>query len=591
MSDGANVIDEFVVAFGLDPANFNAGQKDVINKLKKLKQEATKNAKDLEEEGKKGAEYFASMKREALGLFATLVGANGIKNFTANTTASFAAMGRSAQMMGMNVSQLAAFQNMIVRNGGSAASARAELEGLAKQMTEWKLTGNTANRGYFSFFGADPNDDPIKVLEKFSKWAATVDPKVANMVGSAIGLDPETINQLIKGQAAFNAELAKSRKLGVPTDAEVKKSQELQRAWFELKQAVTGDAQVLLEDMTPALVTILNAVAKGIETFPHLTEAVIALGVALTGLSTIKTATGLLGWLLGLGGKAGAAKAVATAAETSVAEGAGGAAGVGAGIDGLVAGGAAAGGGAAAAGGGLGVAGTAAAVAAPVAAFLGGIGAFGKAGEKDEADKLVQAQALAMIKSREGFKANAYWDRNAFRVGYGSDTVTDAKTGMVSKVTARTAGVTRDMADADLSRRITKEFMPRAKSQAGDAWDKLDPRTRAALVDMAYNYGSLPKDVAAATKTGNRDQIAAAILAHKGDNQGINASRRLQEANAVRGAGVAAAKQAQGPTTVTVQVGDVTVNTQATDAQGIARDTAGAVKDEFASQMNTGLSY
>jgi hypothetical protein len=117
MTDTPNVIDEFVVAFGLDPAKFDQGQKDVLNKLKKLKQEAAQNAKGLEQEGKRGAEYFASMKREALGLFATLVGANGLKNFTANTTANFAAMGRSAQMMRMSVSDLSAFQNVIVRNG------------------------------------------------------------------------------------------------------------------------------------------------------------------------------------------------------------------------------------------------------------------------------------------------------------------------------------------------------------------------------------------------------------------------------------------------------------------------------------------
>jgi hypothetical protein len=44
-------------------------------------------------------------------------------------------------------------------------------------MTEWKLLGTTGNRGYFSMFGADPSDDPLKVLEKFSKWAQTVRPK------------------------------------------------------------------------------------------------------------------------------------------------------------------------------------------------------------------------------------------------------------------------------------------------------------------------------------------------------------------------------------------------------------------------------
>jgi GH24 family phage-related lysozyme (muramidase) len=366
-------------------------------------------------------------------------------------------------------------------------------------------------------------------------------PEVANVVGSAIGLDPETINQAIKGQKAFNDEMAHSRKLGVPTDEEVKKSQELQRAWFELKQAVTGDAQALLEDATPALVTILNAVAQGIEKFPKLTEAVVALAAAFVTLKSVTTGLGALRFLLGLGG-AGAAAA-----------GGGAAAAGGAGLASTVAGTAGTGVGAGA------IAAGAAGVAAPVAAFLFGVGAFGKAGEADEGDKLAASRALGLIKSREGFRSKAYLDSdNRYRVGYGSDKVTDDRTGMVSDVTQRTSGVTRAMADADLSRRINTEFLPRVRKQVGAAWEKLDAATKAALLDVAYNHGSLWKDVAAAAQTGNRDQIAAAILNHQGANGGVNDGRRLQEANMVRGAQAQAAQaQRAAPGNTTVYVGDV----------------------------------
>lgn len=584
MADGANIIDEFVVAFGLDPESFDKGQKKVLDDLKKLKQQAGQNAKDLEQEGKRGAEYFAQMKKEALGLFATLVGANGIKNFAANTTNDFAAMGRAAERMGMSASKIAQFQNVIVRNGGSAASARAELEALQRQMTEWKLTGNTGNRGFFSMFGADPSDDPIKIMEKFAKWAQTVNPQTANVVGSAIGLDPETIDQLIKGQKAFSAEMERSRKLGVPTDDQIKKAQELQKAWFNLKQAVTGDAQALLEDLSPALVTILNAVAKGIEQFPQLTQAVIALGAAMVTLKGLKMGANLLGLLsgcgcggMGAGGKAGKAAAEAGEAAVATEEAAAGAGAAGG----------AAGAAETAAAGGMTVGGMAAgAVGGGILLSLIPTGA-----NKGEADALARSQALDLIKKREGFRSRAYVDSDGrYRVGYGSDTVTDANSGLVSQTSAKSQ-VTRADADADLSRRVA-EFAKKARSQVGGAaWDKLDPKTKAALIDVAYNHGSLWKDVASAVQTGNRDQIASAIMSHQNANGGINRGRRLEEANMVRAAARAAQGPAAGSSTTTVTVGQVNVHTQATDAQGIARDASKALHQELASQMNTGLSY
>src|ERR1700741_275561 len=141
----ATVIDEFVVALGLDPSNFNAGQKKTLEDFKKTKDKAKETAKDIEESGKQAAQFYSKIKTEALGLFAVIAGAGGIEKFAAATVTSFSAMGRASKAMGLSVSDLAPFQNMIVRNGGSAEAARASLQGLAQQMEEWKVTGNTAN--------------------------------------------------------------------------------------------------------------------------------------------------------------------------------------------------------------------------------------------------------------------------------------------------------------------------------------------------------------------------------------------------------------------------------------------------------------
>lgn len=214
--------------------------------------------------------------------------------------------------------------------------------------------------------------------------------------------------------------------------------------------------------------------------------------------------------------------------------------------------------------------------------------------------------ALKTIRKFESYRAGAYYDVNAYRAGYGSDTITDPRTGRVSKVEARSR-VTKEQAEADLRRRVTQEFTPKVQKAVGPAWNGLDASTKAALVSTAYNYGSLPNSVAAAARTGNRQAIADAIAARGADNNGVNAGRRAQEAAMVRGAVVAPRPAVPAPAQVaannvrpttandnrstTVTISNLNIQTQATDATGIARTIVPAVKREadLATQANTGL--
>jgi len=144
--------------------------------------------------------------------------------------------------------------------------------------------------------------------------------------------------------------------------------------------------------------------------------------------------------------------------------------------------------------------------------------------------------AKNLLKKKEGFSNTPYWDVNALRAGYGSDTYTD-KDGKVHKVTS-SSRVSLEDAERDLERR-TREFMSGARRDVGEKeWDRLHPRAQAALTSMAYNYGSIGKggaNVAGLARSGNLENLAKDIetrlAAH---DKGINASRRKQEAELIR---------------------------------------------------------
>ncbi|OOF59717.1 integrating conjugative element protein [Rodentibacter myodis] len=146
-------------------------------------------------------------------------------------------------------------------------------------------------------------------------------------------------------------------------------------------------------------------------------------------------------------------------------------------------------------------------------------------------------QATGLLKNFEGYRDKAYWDVNAHRVGYGSDTITKAD-GTVVKVTP---GMRIDRADAerDLARR-TQEFANTAKRNvSAEVWDKLTPNAQAALTSYAYNYGHVTQDVAEAAKrsvqSGNMNDLANAVRNRQSNNNGVNARRRNQEADYILG--------------------------------------------------------
>ena len=139
-------------------------------------------------------------------------------------------------------------------------------------------------------------------------------------------------------------------------------------------------------------------------------------------------------------------------------------------------------------------------------------------------------QSLNMIKQHEGFKSSTYWDVNAHRLGYGSDTITNLD-GSVRRV-KKGDTVTREQAELDLSRR-TQEFMNSAANTIGkDYFNRLPSTAQASLTSLTYNYGSLDKlpSVVKAARSGNLMELSRAIENLGSHNKGVNRKRRFQEA-------------------------------------------------------------
>lgn len=145
---------------------------------------------------------------------------------------------------------------------------------------------------------------------------------------------------------------------------------------------------------------------------------------------------------------------------------------------------------------------------------------------------IASGDARDLIRDKEGFRAKPYWDVDAWRIGYGSDTITTGD-GRVKRV-AQGDVVTQADAERDLLRR-SRQFEQVAAGQVStDAWARLPGAARSALISVAYNYGELPGSVVRAVRSGDLNAIADSVAGLQGHNGGINRQRRLQEAQIIR---------------------------------------------------------
>lgn len=157
-----------------------------------------------------------------------------------------------------------------------------------------------------------------------------------------------------------------------------------------------------------------------------------------------------------------------------------------------------------------------------------------------------RAAARDLIIAKESFRTEAYPDwsykngqryNSGWRAGYGSDTYVDAS-GKTHRVQQGTV-ITREDADRDILKRIDAIFETIVSQIGQNNFDLLTDQQQGALASLLYNYGRGEfnpngdlSGVLAALKNGVPEAVAAEIAKLGTHNNGINKTRRMEEASA-----------------------------------------------------------
>jgi hypothetical protein len=316
----ATVVDALVVTLGLDASHFKRESGTINVYLKDTRDNAERTARELDARGVQASQFFSRIKNEALGLVGVLVGARGLKDFISGTTNDLASLGRAAQNMGMGIADLAAFRNMIERNGGSADEAAGAFQRMADQVERFNTFGEGSPDfiGAKNVIGSGRGDTPMETFLKFSKFAEehAKEPLRVRMIGQMLGFDQSSINAAMLGVDRVIRELAEAKRRGLPTEQMSQQAKELQHDWHALSEAARHLGDVVFTYVEPSLHKMLNWAEDMIVNDPKTTEAIAGITSGLIALGAVRIAANVIG----LGGLYTAISAIAVLTGAIVAD-------------------------------------------------------------------------------------------------------------------------------------------------------------------------------------------------------------------------------------------------------------------------------
>jgi hypothetical protein len=269
------------VTLGLDPTQFVKGSQDADIAFTKVRDQALKTGKQIEESTKKTAEAFGAVTRGAGMFLAALLGARGLVEFTEKVTQANASLGRLSKNLNVSPQLLGAWGTAAERLGGSADATKQSFLGLNDKIGALKTQGQALPLAFYQIqtWGGKQVDLNHGIGQSFSDLAAdlqhiaqTMGTDKASFLGRQLGLDDATVNLMIANGAKITDVVKDLSKLQ-PSDADIQRSQQLAAAWFSLAQSGEKFGNTLVASITPALTEAANATSSLLNSIRQKAEA------------------------------------------------------------------------------------------------------------------------------------------------------------------------------------------------------------------------------------------------------------------------------------------------------------------------------
>lgn len=296
------IIDALIVELGLDSSQLLAKAPVSVAALKKLEAEAEKtekSTKKIDKASKETTRSIDNLSRTVASFLAIIGGTVAIKNFISDFIDSNAALDRLSKNLGLSVGTISAWSNATEKLGGSAQGLQGTLDMMSKSQTQLALTGESSLIPYMSALGvslADVNGKarPVTdILLDLSDRFSHMDRTAANNLGRMMGIDQGTMNLLLQGRKELELEIARQKEQTAVTKEQAAQAQKFQTQIAGIKQQFQALGRTLLMEATPyieKLFNLLESFAEWAQTHQQFIAdflKVLAVGLAAIALVTM----------------------------------------------------------------------------------------------------------------------------------------------------------------------------------------------------------------------------------------------------------------------------------------------------------------
>lgn len=255
---GQTVVDALVVTLGLDAKAFTQGQKQAAAAFKVTQVNAQKTAANIEASGKQAAQFFAKLRNEALTFFAVFTAGTGIKDFISGTITGAAGLGRMAANLDMSTRELGAWQKAAERAGGTAEGITAQLKESQSEAAKYAMGIQPANIAAFAKYGGDQaayKSGTALLMERARIISELYrsNPGRAAVAAQELGISEDTFNLIKQGPAAIRALIDAQMKNSVVTEEDAKKADLLRQKLLDLRDTLQATATKVVIALMPAI--------------------------------------------------------------------------------------------------------------------------------------------------------------------------------------------------------------------------------------------------------------------------------------------------------------------------------------------------
>lgn len=263
------LIDSLYVSLGLDPTEYKKGQKEAVDASKKTKEAAVRDAKAIEDAGKKAADGIKKIAVEALALFAIFTGSKSIGKFVTDLLSADAALGRFSRTVGLAPQYVGAIEKVVGEVGGTAEATAGTIDGLSNSLTRFRTANGDLPQEFWQLRALvggkiDPRGSMVDFLDQLAAALQKVertDPQKAAMYARALSIDPGTYQLMLK----YGQELSKViglRKDLAPSQQDIENAQKFQESWNNIFIVVRNLIEKGIRALEPALTPIINRMTE-----------------------------------------------------------------------------------------------------------------------------------------------------------------------------------------------------------------------------------------------------------------------------------------------------------------------------------------